>query len=305
MPPTPDPEAPDPGTDAADRPGRLFLVATPIGNLRDITLRALDVLEAVDLVLAEDTRRTRKLLAHFDLHKPLESLHEHNETAKAAGLVERLRGGQSMALVSDAGTPLLSDPGYPLVTAALEAGVDAVPVPGASAVLASLVASGLPPDRFTFVGYLPRKATGRRRELEALAGIPGTLIFLESPRRLVAMLSDAADVLGPRHATVARELTKVHEEFLRGPLPELGRRLEGREIRGEVTVCVTGAPDPGAAEGREVASARDLVDHYERLLDEDVERNEALRAVAERFGMSRNDVYDLVVIGRDDDDAED
>lgn len=287
------------------RPGRLFVVATPIGNLGDITLRALEILDEVEVVLAEDTRRTRKLLSHFDLHTPLESLHEHNEAGKVAGLVERLQDGASMALVSDAGTPVISDPGYPLVRAAVEAGIDVVPVPGASAVLASLVASGLPPDRFTFVGYLPRKTAARRRELEGLAGAPETLIFLEAPRRLTAMLSDAAEVLGPRRATVARELTKVHEEFLRGTLPDLARRLEGREIRGEVTVCVagaTGGADGPAGQPEKVASEEDLVNHYRRLLKDDVERNEALRAVAERFGLSRNEVYDVVVLGAGDDE---
>lgn len=287
-----------------DRPGRLFLVATPIGNLRDITLRALEVLEEVDVVLAEDTRRTRKLLSHFELRKPLESVHEHNEAARVAGIVERLERGLSMALVSDAGTPVVSDPGYPLVRAAIDAGIEVVPVPGASAVLASLVASGLPPDRFTFVGYLARKRTARRRELAALADAPGTLILLESPRRLVDTLADAAEVLGPRRATVARELTKVHEEFLRGSLSELARQLEGRELRGEVTVCVSGPGDADGDDRPEVASEEDLVNHYERLLDEDVERNEALRAVAERFGLSRNDVYEVVVIGATDEGAE-
>jgi 16S rRNA (cytidine1402-2'-O)-methyltransferase len=280
----------------------LYLVATPIGNLDDITLRALATLRGVDLILAEDTRRTRKLLTHFDIKGALQSLHEHNEAARAPRLVERMAGGESMALVSDAGTPLISDPGHDLVQAALAADVPVVPIPGPSAVLAALTASGLPLDRFTFVGYLPRKAGARDRLLEELAGAPGTLVFLESPRRLARSLAAAARRFGERPAVVARELTKVHEELIRGTLPEIARRFADSEARGEVVVCVAGPETLAAstpASRRERIEALDrqaLQRRFEALLGDGVPRNDALKRIADEHDVPRRAIYKLLII---------
>lgn len=291
------PESPEPGPAAG-----LYLVATPIGNLEDITLRALAILRGVDLVLAEDTRRTRKLLSHFDIRASLQSLHEHNEAARTPALVARMAAGESVALVSDAGTPLISDPGHELVGAALDAGVKVVPIPGASSILAALVASGLPLDRFHYVGFLPRKQGARKRLLEDLAEDPGTLIFLESPRRLARSLADAAEVLGARAAVVARELTKVHEEFVRGTLPDVAAALAGGEVRGEVVVCVSGHDagdemDPDGQRSRiEALDRRGLERRYEELLAGGVARNAALKQIAADHGVPRREVYKLLMI---------
>ena len=286
-------------------PAALYLVATPIGNLDDLTVRAGKILAGVDLVLAEDTRRTRKLLNHLAIRVPMRSLHEHNEVEVVGGLVDRLVSGESMALVSDAGTPLLSDPGFPLVRAALDAGVDVVPIPGPSSVLAALTASGLPMDRFLFVGYLPRKKGGRARLFEGLADEPGTIVFLESPRRLARSLADAGEILGCRLACVARELTKVHEEFIRGTLPEIVARLADVELRGEVTVCVAGrgfGPENGSgsveAERERVASLdhASLSRRFDELLAAGTPRNEALKRLAREHGVPRREIYKLLMI---------
>jgi len=288
---------------------KLYVVATPIGNLDDVTLRALEVLSAVDLILAEDTRRTRKLLSHFEIRKTLQSLHEHNEEAQATGLVARLLAGESMALVSDAGTPLVSDPGFPLLRAAIAAGVTVVPVPGPSAVLAALTASGLPTDRFLFIGYLPRKKTARRRVLEDLAAEPGTVVFLESPRRLGSALAAAAEALGPRPAAVARELTKVHEEVVRGTLPEVASHFAGEPARGEVTVCVAGRGSAvGTSEARgEIAAAIAALDRddvrrrYEAMLAGGMSRTDARKQLAADSGVSRREIYRVLLAdGRDE-----
>jgi len=287
------------------KPAALYLVATPIGNLDDVTVRAAKILADVDLVLAEDTRRTRKLLHHLGIRAPMQSLHEHNENELVAGLVERLAAGEKMALVSDAGTPLLSDPGFPLVRAALAAGGDVVPIPGASALLAALTASGLPSDRFLFVGYLPRKEQARARLLEELAEEPGTLVFLESPRRLARSLADAARVLGDRRVSVARELTKVHEEFIRGTLPEVAGRLADTDLRGEVTVCVAGrgfgpgGEVSGPATAMERVAAIDggaLARRFETLVADGIPRNEALKQLAREHGVPRREIYKLLMI---------
>lgn len=287
--------------DATKPPAGLYLVATPIGNLDDITLRALTILRGVDLVLAEDTRRTRKLLSHFDIRARLQSLHEHNETARTPGLVARLAAGESMALVSDAGTPLVSDPGHELVRAVIDAGVPVVPVPGASALLAALTASGLPLDRFTFVGYLPRKRGARARLFEELAKDPGTLVFLESPRRLARSLGDAAELLGARPAVVARELTKVHEEHVRGTLPEIAARFAQGEVRGEVIVCVAGCGsvadrDADPSGGHSELDRDALRRRYDELLASGIARNDALKRIAAENGVKRRDIYELLMI---------
>jgi 16S rRNA (cytidine1402-2'-O)-methyltransferase len=283
----------EPQSDATIAPG-LYLVATPIGNLGDITARALQVLGAADLVLAEDTRRTRKLFSHFGLRGRLEPYHEHNEAERTPGIIDRLRAGDAVALVSDAGTPAISDPGYRLVSAAIEAGAEVIPIPGAVAPIAALVASGLPTHRFAFAGYPPRAAGERRRFLEGLACFDGTLILLESPRRLGRLLEAAAAVLGPeRRVAVARELTKAHEEIVRGTLAELAGRFADAP-RGEITLCIEGAtatgPDPGL----------DLEARYRELLDRGVDRREALRTLVRESGRNRRDVYRAVVLGQSD-----
>lgn len=280
----------------------LYLVATPIGNLQDITLRALDVLRGVDLVLAEDTRRTRKLLTHFDIRATLKSLHDHNEESQAKRLAERAAAGERLALVSDAGTPLISDPGHALVRAALDAGVAVVPVPGPSSLLAALTGSGLAVDRFLFCGYVPRKAGARRRLFEELATEAGTLVFLESPRRLAKTLADAAEVLGARPTAVARELTKVHEEFIRGTLPEVAAHFAGAEIRGEITVCVAGVgalPSTGNEEAKPLVG-KDLEARFAQLLEEGAPRNEALKALAREHGVARRDVYQILFVEKEE-----
>ncbi len=210
-------------------PGTLYLVATPIGNLEDITLRALRVLrEEVAAIACEDTRQTQKLLAHYTIRKPLISYHEHNEANRAAELVEILEAGDSIALVSDAGTPLLSDPGYRVVTAAIEHGIRVEPVPGASALLCALTASGLATDSFLFAGFLPPKVTARRKRLESLAEETVTVVAYESPHRILETLDAITEVFGERVVVLARELTKLHEEFLRGTAAEIRQQLEAR-----------------------------------------------------------------------------
>ena len=280
--------------------GILYLVATPIGNLKDITVRALDVLRSVDLVLAEDTRRTRRLLTHHQIRARLRAHHQHNERDTVARLIEKLREGRRIALVSDAGTPSISDPGFLLARAAMAAAIRVVPIPGASAVLTALVASGLPCDRFTFLGYPPRKQLERRRLFDALSPVQGTLILLESPRRLAACLEDAAELFGTnRPAVMAREMTKVHEEFVRGTLGGLLRQIEDLSPRGEITLCI------GAAEGidKDDSAARarrtlDVTAHYKALCSAGVDRHEALRQVACERGMRRKDVYEAMVPDR-------
>jgi 16S rRNA (cytidine1402-2'-O)-methyltransferase len=228
--------------------GVLYVVATPIGNLEDLSPRALRLLGDVDLIAAEDTRRTRALLTRHGLRRPLTSYYDAVERERAPALAQQLRNGARVALVSDAGTPGLSDPGYHLVRAALDAGVSVVPVPGPSAVTALLSVAGLPCERFAFEGFLPSRAAARRRRLEALRDDRRALVFLESGRRLAAFLAAATDALGDREAVVGRELTKLHEEILRGRLSEIAARLAARDaVRGEVTVLVAGRPEAPAA----------------------------------------------------------
>ena len=217
----------------------LYVVATPIGNLQDISFRGLSVLAAADAVLAEDTRVTKTLLAHYGITTPLVAYHEHSNEAVRERMIRRIREGQALALVSDAGTPLVSDPGYKLVQAAIEEGLAVTPIPGPSAILTALVVSGLPTDRFFFEGFLPAKSGARRARLAEIAAIPGTLMLFEGPHRLPEMLADAAEVLGERQAVVARELTKMFETIRRGTLPELARRFaEEGPPKGEIVVLI-------------------------------------------------------------------
>ncbi|MCK4272418.1 16S rRNA (cytidine(1402)-2'-O)-methyltransferase, partial [bacterium] len=213
---------------------------TPIGNLEDITLRALRVLKEVELIAAEDTRRTRRLLRHYQISRPLISYHDHNKEARSPSLLEKLNSGESLALVSDAGTPGISDPAFYLVRLAIQHGVPVVPVPGPSALISALIVSGLPPDRFAFEGFLPAKSGRRRRKLKALAGEERTILFFESPYRLKRTLEDILEIMGDRRATVARELTKKFEEVTRGTVTQLLEHYGEKKPRGEVVIVLTG-----------------------------------------------------------------
>ncbi len=248
----------------------LYLVATPIGNLEDISARALRILREVTLIAAEDTRHTRKLLSHYDIHTSLTSYYEHNKQHKLEHVLEKLNAGD-VALVSDAGTPALNDPGYLLVRAALDAGHKVSPIPGASAPVAALVVSGLPTDRFLYLGYLPRKQSDRKRAIAEVAALPYTLIFLESPHRLLDALRDLQAELGERQVAVASELTKLYEEIFRGSLSDAAAYFEQYPARGEFTLVVE-----GAAEEIEEWSAAEL----EKLLRKRLEGGEPLSAIA-------------------------
>lgn len=281
----------------------LYVVATPIGNLKDVSLRALSVLAGADAVLAEDTRITRRLLAHYGITTPLLAYHEHSADAVRERMIARLREGQALALVSDAGTPLVSDPGYKLVQAAIAESLPVTPIPGPSAVLTALVVSGLPSDRFFFEGFLPSKSGARRNRLAALAAIPGTLMLFESPRRLPAMLTDAAAVLGPRPAVVARELTKLFETVRRGSLQELADQFaqEGPP-RGEIVVLI-GEAD---AESRRADAATGLDEALHAALASH-SLKDAAALVAAQTGLAKRDVYARALLlsqqGREEDES--
>ena len=268
--------------------GQLFLVATPIGNLEDITLRALRTLQEVDLIACEDTRRTQKLLNHYEIHKALVSYHEHNEFTRAPELVIKLEQGARVALVSDAGMPLISDPGHRLVSLCIRHRIPVVPVPGPSALVAALAASGLSTDEFLFVGFLPARSGERRKALERLAFERRTLVFYEAPHRLVEALRDAAAVLGDRPACIARELSKVHEEFLRGTLSQLAADASGKPVRGEITLLVGPPAETSAAR----PTSESLAARVEELVREArLDRKEALKIAAKERGLTRRDAY--------------
>lgn len=264
----------------------LHIVATPIGNLKDISFRALSTLAAADAVLAEDTRTSKTLLAHYGIATPLLPYHEHNAAQMRPKILDRLRQGGKLALISDAGTPLVSDPGYKLVAEVVAEGLPVTGIPGPSAVLAALVLAGLPTDRFFFEGFLPPKSAARKARLTELAAIPGTLVFFESPRRLAEMLADAAAVLGARAGAVARELTKYYENVRRGALPELAAHYaEAEEARGEIVVVI-GPPDASAA-----AAQGDTLDEALRTALAKVSLKEAVAQVAAASGQPRRVVY--------------
>jgi 16S rRNA (cytidine1402-2'-O)-methyltransferase len=265
--------------------GTLYLVATPIGNLEDLSFRALRVLREVELIAAEDTRRTGKLLAHYEIDTPLISYHEHSSGDRVKDLLARLGQGD-LALVSDAGSPLISDPGYELVTAAVERGITVVPIPGPSAVVSALSASGLPTDSFLFLGYLPRKSKERKALLEREAHSTYTMVFFEVPHRLQAALSDLASIFGPeRPVAVCRELTKLHEQIVRGTLGEIVERLDAVEPRGEYTLVIAGAGGSGPWTEVEVRRA------LQQRLASGEGPSAAARFVASQSGWSRGDVY--------------
>lgn len=266
-------------------PGTLYIVATPIGNLEDLTYRAVRTLREVDLIASEDTRQTKKLLDHYAISKPSVSYHEHNEKARATSLLAELQQGRNIALVSDAGTPLIADPGYRLVALAREAGIRVTPIPGPSAVLAALSAAGLPTHSFLFYGFLPAKAGQRRKALEELRHSDAPIVIYEAPHRILATLQEVATVLGTRPIVLAREVTKIHEEFLRGTAAELVKLLSERgSVRGEFTVLI-GKNETPPQDDTSVAEA------VEQLMQNGVPRMDALKQVARRRGLSKRDVY--------------
>lgn len=268
--------------------GTLFIVATPIGNLADITFRAVETLRAVDVIVCEDTRQTRKLLDHYEIRKPLVSLHEHNEATRTPELLRTLEHGESVALVSDAGTPLVSDPGFRLVSEAAKTGIPVVPIPGPSAAIAALSASGLATDSFRFGGFLPRKSGERRKLLASLRGDPATLVFYETPHRILEALADVAEVLSDPPVVAARELTKLHEELLRGSASGVLATLRQRAtVKGEFTLLI----------GKSESQAGDHIPVSEavRLLEaQGVHRMEAIKTVARERGLPKREIYKLV-----------
>jgi len=277
----------------------LYLVATPIGNLGDITLRALEVLKQVDRIACEDTRQTQKLLNHFEIHTPTVSCHQHNERHRAAELIEVLKSGGRIALVSDAGMPGISDPGAWLAAEAIAAGVAVIPIPGANAALSALIASGLPMDEFHFIGFLPEKAGARRTRLESLADeirksqSPRTLVFYEAPHRILETLADLESVWGAGlRIVIARELTKIHEEFLRSTVAEARRELAARDrVRGEIVLLVEALPS-AAGNASAAQTAEKLTIRIARLQAEaGLDEKEALKRLARELGQSKSDLY--------------
>ena len=264
--------------------GTLFVVATPIGNLEDITLRALRVLKEADLIACEDTRQSGKLLSHFGITTATISYHDHNEASRTADLITRLQGGTTVALITDAGTPLISDPGYRLVTAAIAAGINVVPIPGASAALGALAAAGLATDEFRFCGFLPPKSGQRRKALEELQSETCTLIFYEAPHRILETLEDIEAVYGLRPVVVARELTKLHEEFLRGTAAEIHKQLAARPaVKGEITLMV--------GKGEPIADDTPIAEAVAALEAAGIPRMDAIKQVARDRGLNKRDVY--------------
>ena len=267
--------------------GTLYLVATPIGNLADITHRALQVLKDVDLIACEDTRHTHKLLHHYGITTKTISYHDHNEQQRAAELLDLMKQGSDIAVVSDAGTPSISDPGFRLVRAAIESDVPVVPVPGPSALISALIAAGLPTDEFFFAGFLPSRSNARRARLDELRSVPGTLIFYEAPHRLATTLKDAHEVLGEREAVVARELTKLHEEIRRGRLSELAKHYAEENPRGEIVVLIDKTVIGGTIR-ETVSSVAALVEQFEQ---DGLDHRAALKKAARELGLTRAEAY--------------
>ena len=271
--------------------GVLTVCATPIGNLGDVTFRVLDALREADVIEAEDTRVTRKLLARYDIHTPLEAYHAKNLVLRTPEIVDRITSGVRVALVSDAGTPGISDPGAHLVDACLDAGLRVDVLPGASAIITALVASGLPTFAFYFGGFLPRKSGERRRALEGLRSLDATLVFYESPRRTAATLADIAEVMPGRSAAMARELTKLYEEVARAEIGALAGALHGRELKGEVVLVI----GPPARDDTPVVDDVDIKARVDALLAEGVSRKDAVKLVVEQTGTPRNEVYRIAL----------
>ena len=276
--------------------GTLYIVATPIGNLEDITLRALRVLKEVDLIACEDTRHTRKLLAHYQISKPTVSYHEHNERERAAELTTKLEAGLNIALVSDAGTPMISDPGFHIVNEAIGRQIPVIPIPGPSALVTALSAAGLPTGEFAFIGFLPSRGASRRGRLKELADVRSTLIFYEAPHRIKATIEDARETLGDRDCVVARELTKLHEEFVRGRLSEIA--MPEGSARGEI-VLIVGPPREGPAKQTEDKATSSIVEEVEQLMDaEGLDQKTALKRAARERGIGKSEAYRLMIAER-------
>jgi len=309
--------SPSPTSKSLASVGCLYLVSTPIGNLEDITLRALRILREADVIACEDTRQTQKLLQHFEIRKRTISYHEHNEITRGAELAIEMEQGAKVALVSDAGTPVLSDPGHHLVTLCLRHRIPVIPIPGPSAALAALSASGLPIDEFLFVGFLPQRAGERRKALTKLRDEPRAVVLYEAPHRIAEMLRDAREILGDRRAVVGREITKLHEEFLRGTLGELAEAATRRNLRGEITVVIA----PAAAVGNEIAredggtivgdsaglapnaaSALSNVTLSERIaqimVDEGLDHKAALKKAGRERGLAKREAYRQLLLER-------
>ncbi|MEP7074572.1 MAG: 16S rRNA (cytidine(1402)-2'-O)-methyltransferase [Acidobacteriota bacterium] len=271
-------------------PGTLYLVATPIGNLQDMSARAIETLRSVDLIACEDTRHTRNLLNHFGIATRAVSYHEHNESERSAELINLLLEGKSVAVVSDAGTPGISDPGFAIVRQAAGAGIKVVPIPGPVAFVNALIVSGLPADSLFFGGFLPSKKGERVKRLTDLAAIPGTLIFYEAPHRIAASLADCAGVLGDRKAAVVRELTKIHEETVRGTLFELKVHFSAAKTRGELVIVID--KDNG---GREApVKQQSLIERLDELERSGVDRKTALKTAAKEYGLGKSQAYRMV-----------
>ena len=279
-----------------EQTGTLYLCATPIGNLKDITQRAVEMLRAADCIAAEDTRHTRRLLAHYDIHTPMTSYHEHNKAEKGAALITRLKAGEHIVCVSDAGMPGIADPGSDLVRQAIEAGIPVTPLPGANAALSALICAGLPCEGFTFVGFLPRKEKKQKELLARIRQYPETLIFYEAPHRLCETLAVLASSLGKeRRACAARELTKKFEELRRMTLGELLAHYRENEPRGEFVLIVAGVDESAAitADAVEVT----LMERYEAHIAAGLDKKEAMRRTAQEFGISRRAVYQALLAG--------
>ena len=278
-------------SDKKDVGPALYIVSTPIGNLEDMTFRAIRVLKEVDLIAAEDTRHTRKLLSAFDISTRMMALHQHNEEGRSARVIEKILGGESIALVTDAGTPCISDPGYRLVSAASKAGVLVVPVPGASAILSGLAAAGLPTDSFHFEGFLPKKHGKRLDVLNRLKDLNHTFIVYESPARVVRLIEELVDVMGDRPAVLARELTKRYEEFLRGTLSEIGAALAGRStVKGECTLMV------GRGQAENELTDFDLDEEVCKAIEGSSESPSHLaKSLSKRLGLPKGDVYEAII----------
>jgi 16S rRNA (cytidine1402-2'-O)-methyltransferase len=268
------------------KPGTLYVVATPIGNLEDISYRAVRVLKEADLIACEDTRHTAKLLRHYGIDTSMVSYHEHNEAARAEELVAKLEQGMAIAQVSDAGMPGISDPGYRVIHLAIERGVPVVPIPGASALVAALAASGLPTDSFQFLGFLPAKSGQRRTLLETLRAVQHTTVVYEAPHRIVETMKDIVELLGTeRPVVLARELTKVHEEFIRGTAAEIFQRIQEHELKGEMTLLI------GKGSAQQTA-AKDIAQRLDEIMREQkLDENAALKVVAKEQGISKSEAY--------------
>ncbi|HKA20028.1 MAG TPA: 16S rRNA (cytidine(1402)-2'-O)-methyltransferase [Blastocatellia bacterium] len=274
----------------------LYIVATPIGNLEDITLRALRVLREVDLIACEDTRRTRKLLSHYQISKPMLSYHEHNERDRTVELINKLEGGLNIALVSDAGTPLVSDPGFHIVREAIDKQIPVIPVPGPSAAITAISASGLPSGEFTFIGFLPSRGSARRARLKELSSLETTLVLYEAPHRIQETIKDALEILGDRECVLAREITKLHEEFLRCRLSEMKVR---ESVRGEVVLLIS---PPLQTQDRQPAhdTLPSISKDVEKLMQADgLDQKTALKRIARERGIKKSDAYRLMIAERD------